>query len=39
MFADIENSVETLKYKINKMKEDSNNFFINQKQFFYYNLK
>ena len=38
MFADTENTVETLKYKINKMKEDLNNFFIKQKTFFYYNI-
>ena len=38
MFADTENTVETLKYKINKMKEDLNNFFIKQKTFFCYNI-
>ena len=34
MFENTENTVETLKYKINKMKEDLNDFFTNQKNFF-----
>ena len=39
MFADTENSVETLKYKINKIKDDLNEFFIKEKNFFCYDLK
>ena len=38
MFEGIENTVEILKYKINKMKEDLYNFFIQQKNFFCYDL-
>ena len=36
MFFNSENTVETLKYKINKMKEDLHNFFVKQKSFFCY---
>ena len=39
MFENTENTVETLKFKINKMKEDLNDFFEKEKKFFCYDLK
>lgn len=38
MFSNTDNTFETLKYKINKMKEYLHNFLLKQKSFFCYDL-